>query len=301
MPSPRYGVRMPVPLAVRRTLHPSARASPRNSSPGRRLSEQNDATPDVLIVAAESDRVAIRLGEDLRAKGRLVSHVDGMSAARLFTIRVGSDSTSVTPSIPMFVRASCWWLEPWHEQTADERFLRAEAQGAFRAVMSLLRAPVINRLSGTTRMTWGSIASMFPFEGEEPMPEIHVSGPEMFANPDDTLWGESGDYVVAPISEFPTGTPLRARRIDADALYEIVTVVGHRGFAATGDPRSADLDLAAQSVAMARDLGMNFATVTWAIGGHRAMPVRINAAPELPQLRYAWNEISEALRADLLQ
>jgi hypothetical protein len=292
---------MRMPLVAKRALCPSARTSPRNSLPDRRLSEQNDATPDVLIVAAGTDKVAIRLGEDLRAKGRLVSHVDGMSAARFFTIRVRPDSTSVTPSIPMFVRASCWWRENWHEQTADERFLRAEAQGAFRAVMSLLSAPVINRLSGTTRMTWGSIASMFPFEGTEAIPEIHVSGPEMFASPDDSLWGESGDYVVAPISEFSTGTPLRGRRIDADALYEIVTVVGGRGFAATTDPRSAELDLAAQSVALVRELGMNFATVTWAIGGHRAIPVRINAAPELAELRYAWNEISEALHADLLQ
>ena len=230
-----------------------------------------------------------------------MSHVDGMSAARLFTIRVSPDSSSVAPSIPVFVRASCWWLENWHEQTADERFLRTEAQGAFRAVMSLLSAPVINRLSGTTRMTWGEIASTFPFEGAEAMPEIHVSGPEMFANPDDSLWGELRDYVVASISEFPTGTPLRGRRIDADALYEIVTVVGSRAFTATTDPRSVELDLTEQSMALVRDLGMSFAAVTWAISGNRAIPARINAAPEMAELGYAWNEISEALQADLLQ
>jgi hypothetical protein len=265
------------------------------------LSEQEDTKPDVLIVAAQNDGVAIRFGSDLRAKGKHVLHMDGISAARLFTIRVRQDCTTVTPSIPMFVRASCWWRENWQEQTADERFLRAEAQGTFRAVMSVLNAPVINRLSGTTRMTWGPIASMFPSNGDEAMPEIHASGPEMFASPDDSLWGESGDYVVAPISEFQTGTPLRCRRIDADALYEIVAVVGGRAFAATTDPRSQELDLTAQSVALVRDVGMNFATVTWAISGNRAMPVRLNAAPELSELRYAWSEISESLCADLLQ
>jgi hypothetical protein len=299
MPSPRETARgsTPRPLAARQPQ----RASPRNFLCGRRLSEQGNAAPDVLIVAANNDRVAIRLGEDLRARGRRVSHLDGMSAARLFTIRVGSDSTSVTPAIPMFVRASCWWSENGHEQTADERFLRSEAQSAFRAVMSLLSAPVINRISATTRMTWGPIASTFPFDGAELMPEIHVSGPEMFDSPDDSLWGESYDYVVAPVSKFSTGTPLRGRRVEPDALYEIITVVGRSAFAATTDARSAELDLAAQSVVMVRDLGMNFATVTWAVSGIRAVPVRINSAPEMAELRYAWNEISEALHANLLQ
>jgi hypothetical protein len=258
---------------------------------------------DVLIVAREDDSVAMRLRRALEKKRLCVSQVDGPAAARIFTIRAQSDSTSVVPSLPMFVRASAWWQDETSHDP-DERFLRLEEYATFWAAASIVRAPVINRPGRNgpiMRMTWGEIAGMrspHPWAAES---EIYASGPELISSADGDMWGEDTNFVSAPINYLQPSVPLRARKLNPHALYEIITVVGTRAFSATEDPRSVELDLAGQSLALAQKVEAHFASITWAIDDAKATPIRLNAAPEEAELRYSWNEVADALCQDLMR
>ncbi|MGB8842345.1 MAG: hypothetical protein WCC64_14895 [Aliidongia sp.] len=255
-------------------------------------------TSELLIVAGHQDGVATRLQHALETKGHQVFRLDGMSAARIFSINLRSGATSVEPSLPMFVRPSAWWHQG--TETADERFLRAEAYATFWAAAALSSSPVINRPGRNGyvgRMTWGAIASTL--NSSDGTPELHASGPEAIADPGEEIWGEDADFRVAPLANLRHGLPIRAHKVGINALYEIVTVVGQRAFSATSDPLSSGLDLVSQSLAIARRVGVSFATVTWAVDERGAVPVRLNAAPEESELRYAWSEVVDALCEEL--
>jgi hypothetical protein len=226
--------------------------------------------------------------------------LDGPSAARLFTIRVQDDGVRVEPSPAIFVRPSAWW----HDRAsgdADEQFLRAEAYATFWAVTALSKAVVINRIpasGGIGRMTAGALAAaLHPANGAS---DIYASGPELIVeNSDEFVWGEDLEFRVGAIAELRRGEPLRARRVNPAALYEIVTVVGDRAFPATTDPRTAELELLDRSAVLCRRLGLHFAAVTWAVDEQGATAIRLNPAPEEAELRYAWREVSLALCEDL--
>jgi hypothetical protein len=257
------------------------------------------ANPDVLIIAREDDEVAVRLQHALAARGKSVSSLDGPAAARRFTISSRSNSVAVTPAVPLFIRPSAWWTQP--PDGTDEAFLRHEEYATLWAAAALSAAPVINRPTATGtvgRLTWGSIAALLDLR-EPGTEEIHSSGPEVLRDSDECLWGEDATYVSAPISALRPGVPLRARRLNPAALYEIITIVGARAFPATKDPRSAELNLAGHSLKLAAKLGIHFATVTWALDDNTATPVRVNASPDDSDIRYAWQEVAEALCEDL--
>src|SRR5579862_6726668 len=97
-------------------------------------------SPEVVIIAGAQDVVANRLRLALEQKGRRVSQLDGPSAARIFTIYVRDGKGTVTPDIPLFVRASAWWREA-PSADPDENFLRAEAYATFWAATALSAAP----------------------------------------------------------------------------------------------------------------------------------------------------------------
>jgi hypothetical protein len=255
----------------------------------------------VLIVAGKKDRVADRLRRDLERIGRRAEILDGPSAARLFTIRVQPSGATVKPSPPMFVRASAWWYND-SSADADERFLRAEAYAAFWAAAALSKSVVINRIArsgGGGRLTAGALAAAMGAL-DAAARDIYASGPEFIENScGEAIWGEDCEFRIGSISELRPGEPLRARKVNPTALYEIVTVVGDRAFCATADPRSAELDLADRSAALCRRVDTHFATITWAIDELGATPVRLNPSPEEPELRYAWRDVSQALCTDL--
>jgi hypothetical protein len=255
---------------------------------------------DVLIVAGQRDRVADRLRRDLEKIGRQVAWLDGPSAARLFTIRVRTDAVTVVPSPAMFVRGSAWWHDRGSSD-ADGQFLRAEAYATFWAASVLSKAAVINRIpagGGIGRMTAGALAALLPTGN--PASDIYASGPEFIVrNGDDSLWGEDLEFRVGAIAELRRGEPLRARRVNPTAPYEIVIVVGDRAFPATTDPRTAELGLPERSVVLCRRLGLHFAAVTWAVDEQGATAIRLNPAPEETEVRYSWREVSQALSEDL--
>ncbi len=257
---------------------------------------------EVLIIAGPNDGVAFRLREALEEQGKRVAQVDGLTAARLFTIRVGPDATAVTPAVPLFVRASAWWCET-EPIDSDEHFLRAEAYSGVWAAAALSPARVINRPGrngALGRLTAGEIAYLLSTRNGSGSSEFHASGPEMLKAADESLWGEDSRFVIAPVGELRRGFALRARKLNPCALYEIVTVVGERAFAATSDPRTSELELPKQSIDFAKRLDLHFATVTWAIDDTGAKPIRLNSSPEEGELHYAWSEVAKALCEDLL-
>jgi len=259
-------------------------------------------TKDVLVVARHDDAIALRLRRALEDRGCRVEYVDGAAASRLFTIRVGSGSAEVNPSMPIFARASAWWLDQ-APANCDEVFLRSEEYATFWAAAALCSAPVVNRpgrLGAVNRITSGPIARTLRLDSERALDEVYASGPELLED-GDNVWGEDANYISGPIASLTKKVPVRARTVSAQALYEIVAVVGGRAFPATVDPRTADLDLPARSIDLARRASVHFAAITWAVTDGGAVPVRLNADPDENDIFYSWGEVADALCEDLTQ
>ena len=254
-------------------------------------------TNDVLIVGRPGDAVARRLERALTARGHTATWLDGPTAARLFTIRVTAAGNQVEPDLPIFIRPMPWWGAD-AEATADARFLRNECHATFQAAAALCRRPVINRPKANGpvyRLTAGSLGTEAAGRSE-----IHASGPEQIVEDDSSFWGENAEYRLGALATLPPGVPVRARRVDVAAGYEIVTVVGAQAFPATKDARSAAHDLAARSIGLARRFGVHFAAVTWEVTDNMAEAVRLNPYPEETELRYRWSDVLDALCRDLL-
>jgi hypothetical protein len=257
--------------------------------------------PDVILIAGQNDGVAIRLRQALERRGRRITQLDGPGAGRFFTLRGGPEGTTVAPQLPVFIRPSAWWQVETAD-SADARFLRSECYAAYWAATALSAATVINRpgpAGPIHRLTAAAITTM-PAAGAAPVSEIFASGPDRIDD-QDAIWGEDVDYRTGPVAGLRPDLPLRARRVQTDARYEIVTVVGHRAFAATTDPRTIADSFGPRSAALAVAAGVHFATVTWAVTETDAVPVRLNAAPEEWELRYAWSDVAAALCEDLCQ
>ncbi len=257
--------------------------------------------PDLLLVAATHDRFAQRFRKFVTNAGKRVHLIDGLSAARLFTIRVEQETTLVTPVLPMLIRSSAWWHEDCNHDE-DEDFLRAEAYAAFWAAASLSPAPVINRPGrhGTTSyLTTGEIASICGGKYSSSVTEFHVSDPTLIGCPQG-MWGEDANYLSAPLATFGQTSCVRARRISDTAVYEVITVVAGDFFAATTDPRTTQFGLGERSLAVVKELGLGFATVTWSVEENDVVAVRVNASPEDHEVQYAWSDISIALYRTLL-
>jgi hypothetical protein len=254
---------------------------------------------DVVLIARHDDGVAIRLRESLQARGARVALLDGPGAGRFFTVRGDQEGTTVSPRVPVFVRPSAWWHVDT-EDSADARFLRGECHAAYWAALALSGATVINRVSRTGpvhRLTAAALAAL-PAAGRTPVMESFASGPDRFEEAEG-LWGEDIDYRTGELSTLRADVPVRVRRVEVDAGYEIVTVVGARAFAATTHPRTLDASLGARSVDLVTAAGLHFATVTWALTADEELPVRLNPAPEESELRYVWSDVSAALCDDL--
>jgi len=265
-----------------------------------------DATT-VLVVASDRDRVAARLARELRARGRDALLIDGAEAARMFTIRVDGASASVTPSCPMFMRRSAWWRDA-EPASDDERFLTMECYSTVWAAAALTDAPVVNRpgvRGWPGRLTAATIEHVAG-DGTHGVVEVHASGPERatISNGNGSArvpWGKNVQRGTGAVERLPAGVPLRARAVDPNEAYEIVTVVGTRAFTATNDALSASLDLCARSIELAQRAELLFATVAWAVHGGEAEPVRIDANAKDKDLRFAWPEIADALCEELLR
>lgn len=274
------------------------------------------AASTVAIVASAQDQVAAGLACALEQRGSPVLYLDGPAAARLFTIRIMGSSADVRPSLPMFIRPSAWWWRGEEPATSDERFLFGEQYAAVWAAAALSSAVVINRpghIGWPGHLTPGAIRPLLGPDARAATAELHASGPERVnidgascgaEQSDDgstfVSWGQNAELAEGPIRDLPRGVPLRARKVNPHALYEVVTVVGTRAFSATSDPRTASLDLVPRSLELVNRVAVHFASVTWAVHGATAEPVRLNTNPHDGELRFAWGEVESALCEDLI-
>jgi len=254
-----------------------------------------------LIVASPRDELACQLHEAVSRRGRRCTLLDGPSAARLFTIRVGEGGAHVSPDIPLFIRASAW---PRQEGASeDERFLRREAYATFWAAAALCKSPVINRPAGRSsmaRLTISAIASRMGLRPGDKHSELYVSKPAMaLGRLDPPIWGEDIDFRTSEISALRPDVPARLRTVDVDARYEIVSIVGTRAFAATDDPRTRRGGLPARSRKMAAHFGLHFASVTWMVNADTATPLRVSGEPSMAELRTCRDAVLEGLCEDL--
>jgi hypothetical protein len=257
--------------------------------------------PDVVLIARGDDGVAIRLREALEARGRQTALIDGPAAGRFFTLRGGVAGTTVAPKVPLFIRPSAWWHAD-QADSADARFLRGECFAAFWAATSLSAATVINRPGPTGqvyRLTAGAIGAM-PTADAAAVSEIFASGPDQIDD-QDAMWGEDPEFRTGPVADMRPDMPLRARRVEGGARYEIVAVVGARAFPATTDPRTVVESIGPRSAALAQAAGVHFAAITWAVTETEAVPVRLNAGPDETELRYVWSDVAAALCDDLCE
>jgi hypothetical protein len=71
--------------------------------------------------------------------------------------------------------------------------------------------------------------------------------------------------------------------------------VGSAGFPATTDARTERLELVDRSLEIVAALDLAFATITWAVDGAGASPVRLNACPDMVEVMYAWDDLEPAL------
>jgi hypothetical protein len=261
--------------------------------------------PSIAVVASAADAVARWLARAIAQRGREVLFVDGPAAARLFSIRVSGRDCAVTPQIPMFIRQSAWWSD-LPKATPDERFAVSESYSALWSVAALSSAPVINRPDPggwISHLTAGTIRPFLSAGSAEGMAEVFASSPRHAAtdvsDQHQVLWGKNVEQQTGALSSLRDGIPLRARPVDPDEAYEVITVVGDRAFSATNDPRSSEFALQDRSVKLARQACVHFATVTWSVGAD-AVPVRLNANAHEGELRYARKEVEDALCADLI-
>ena len=253
----------------------------------------------MLLVAGERDHLATSLLAGLSNRRISSSLLDGLSAARKFTIKREGSTVFIEPDCAIFLRQSAW-DNALVVQDSDERFLRAEAFATVWAAATLTQATVINRpvLTGINRIFRTDIlAALEPSALDKS--EIHASGPEVLVDIEG-LWGENVESTVGPVEFMPGGIPLRARNVCATARYEVMTVVGQRAFSSTLDPRVAEFKLEEQSISLAQKFKLHFTTVTWSIEGIDAYPIRINSAPQSVELRHNWNQVIESLCDDLV-
>lgn len=255
-------------------------------------------TADVLVVAGRDDPVADRVCSALNERGRTSMRMEGPEAAREFTIELTSRTVSVEPSVPMFIRASAWWSK-LPAGDLDATFLRSEQYATLWAAANLSEAPVLNRprrRNAPERFSWGQIAARVKGIGDGRPGEIYASRPEWVIGADvKEWWGEDVCFRVAPLAELSPDVPLRARQVNPEALYEVVTVVGGEGFPATTDSRTQRLGLVDQSVGIAQVLGLQFAAISWAVDHEGAVPALVNANPGESDVMYTWDDIAEAL------
>jgi hypothetical protein len=260
----------------------------------------------VVIVASANDLVARRLARALERRGHDALVLDGLSAARLFTIRVSGRESEVTPELPLFIRPSAWWTDLPRTEP-DEQFAVAESYSALWSVAALSSRPVINRPNGggwASDLTAGTLRPLIPASDDQELAEVCASGPRQAAIGASVparlvLWGKNAEHLTGPVASLPEGTPLRARPADLSAQQEIITVVGDRAISATTDPRTLELALPERSAEIARQAGLHFAAVTWSVGP-AVVPVRLSVQPTEAELRYSWAEVEDALCADLI-
>jgi hypothetical protein len=186
------------------------------------------------------------------------------------------------------------------EAGEPERFLWNERLAAAWSAAALSPAPVLNR---PDEWGWGcrTAYSGALLERRSGLPS---AGLEVFwcgAPPDEADAMFHQDMTTWRILERPAAAAMvRSRRLPSCRGWDQVIVVGARAF------RASEADVGGQpleemSLAVARRLGLAFATVSWGLPADGAAAVlgRVNAFPGLHECAPVWSDVRAALLSEL--
>jgi hypothetical protein len=268
------------------------------------LSYEGPRALDLIVIGEPGDRLAANFAATAKAEGHSVMF-DGITASvQRLAIATSQDVCRVLPDVPMLLRLP---PHPVPLLDGDEAFHRGERMAMLWAAAALSRSPVINRpgaggfagrcspSAALTEIRAGVFAGRQEVFSRVPPPPA--------GDPGGRLWclQDTGTYATACWPHVPVGAgPYRARQVEADEEYELVTVVGERAWRASTVPLES-LALEARSVALVAALELTFAVVTWGISRQRAGGVmaRVNPFPTWEQVWHVWPDVASALLAAL--
>ncbi|GAA0572804.1 hypothetical protein GCM10010172_66730 [Paractinoplanes ferrugineus] len=272
---------------------PETTAARPSAEPGRA-----DRPIDLLIVDEADDPFGHAFSSFATARGVAVDRCRLPVAARRTTLDIAGCEVTVDPAPSVLVRPA---RPPLPDATEDERFAWTECYSTFWSAAALSPRPVVNRPN-----EWGgvsrSVLSAVVTErraGRVPVLRENFWNDRPPPDPDRWFHQDLGSFAV---SDSPAGITFgRSRERTATQGWEQVVVVGSAGFRVT----TADIgprDVEAQSVAAVAALGLQFATVSWAIpaGDGPAVLARVNPFPGLEECRPVLREVFTTLLELLL-
>jgi hypothetical protein len=247
---------------------------------------------DLLIVAAPDDPVAVETRSYLAEHGCRAVVLDPFDAAQLFTVGVRSGMVCVEPEVPLFLRLPAL---PSPRPSFDTEFHYNECMAQLWAVAALMRSPVINRptvCSLGSRVSYS--AALTEIRAAEPVGcvEVFSSGfPDPVGEDGEQWWvQDSGTMATAAWPQRPQGEgPFRARWSAGEPVFEVVVVLDGHGWRCT-TAELGHLHLRERSIALAAELGLTLAALTWRIdaGGAVGHLVNVEPFPGLELLRMVW-------------
>jgi hypothetical protein len=255
---------------------------------------------DLIIVGEAEDSLAQAIADTFTKLGKEVAILDVLSAAQLFTVEIINGKVSVTPDLPIILRVASPQLI---RNNFDETFQYEEALSTLWAVTAACNSPVLNRPN--PRSMWGQVAfsSVLTQVRANLTPDTQeiftLHPPKLTADDPQQQWylQDLGTYQTTLASEKPQGNgPFRARLMLANSGYEIVVVLANRAWHTTQVPL-AHLELERQSIALLRNLDLNFGLVIWSINSDRdrANIARIETFPTFAQVELIWSELAISL------
>jgi hypothetical protein len=249
-----------------------------------------------MVVASPRDRFATALVDALRAAGRQARQVDVTTAARSFTVTVGDRGSEVSPALPMVIRCP---VAPELDDP-DERFLYGECLAALWAAASLSAAPVLGR-PGAMGFAGACASSAVVTELRGGMfrgrAEVFLNGSMQYPAGDGWWFRDQANLAVVSAAQHAAYPgPRRGRPVQPDEEYELVAVLHDQAWRRT-EIALPGTDLAALSVTLARQLGLDFALVVWAVSPQRGLLglARITPWPALDDVGFAWDAIVPAI------
>jgi hypothetical protein len=232
--------------------------------------------------------------------------MDSEAAARLFSISVESGTATVQPDVPMFLRMP---LTVKRDYFFDESFLHGECVAALLAAATLTKSPVLNRpykgcvsgravpSAGLTQLRLGMpVRSEEVFSNTVPAPSFQV--PRAFWSIQDLVTFSTNAWPSLPSGD----GPYRAKWLDFEPSYEVVTVLGHEAWRST-TVKLEHLGLESRSIELIKRLELLFAAVTWEVSPalDSAELARVDPYPSFSQVQPVWTVLGEALLRHFFQ
>jgi hypothetical protein len=258
---------------------------------------------DLLIVATPDDPVAIETRDYLAEHSRRAIVLDPFDAAQVFTVGVRNGMACVEPEMPLFLRLPA---PPSPRPSFDAEFHYHECLAQLWAAAALMRSPVINRptvQSLGSRVSYS--AALTEFRAAEPVGYVEVfssSFPDPVGEGGEQWWvQDSGTMTTAAWPQQPQGKgPFRARWSAADPVFELVVVLDDHAWRCT-TAELGHLRLRERSIALAAELGLTLAALTWRIEPDGAVGylVHVEPFPGLEILRMVWFGLGPQLLAML--